>query len=49
MNTSFGNSCDEYNLELNKFHQEVAYGILAELVAHVLKMNVEGDGMLQDL
>ena len=45
VDASFGNSCDEQNLELIRFYQEVAYGILAELVAHVLKMNIEPDGV----
>ena len=49
ISTSFDNSSDGHNVELNRFHQEVAYGILAELVAHVLKMNIEADGVLQNL
>lgn len=45
--TSFGCGYVEGgNLVLSELHREVAYGILPELVSHVLKMDAEADGLL---
>ena len=44
---SFGCDYDEGgNLALGELYREVAYGILPELVTHVLKMDPQADGLL---